>query len=124
MNYQLAKPEDFERVTLFCIRNGIPVPNPETSIVAFAEKDGEIIYVHMAHLQLHLDNQCRDKDYKGYVDFRKVFGCIESAIPRPAILYTYPSFENGVRMAELCGFNKVPYPLMVKVYGEGESKCH
>lgn len=120
MKYQLANPEDFERLTMFCIRNGVPVPSPETSIVAFAEKDGEIAYVHMAHLQLHLDNQCRDRDFKGYVDFRKVFECIELAIPRPATVYTYPSYENGVRMAEICGFKKVPYPLMMKCYHSGK----
>jgi hypothetical protein len=112
--YRLLPAEEFERLRVFCDRNKVPMPSPETSYVAVQEKDGEIVYVHMAQLQLHLDNQCRDKDYNGFVGFREVYKAIEERIPRPAVIYTYPSFENGVRMAEICGFHKSKFPLMVK----------
>lgn len=114
MNYRLLPAEEFEKLKPFCEKNGIPMPSAETSYVAVQEKDGQIVYMHAAHMQLHLDNQCRDKDYSGYVGFREVYRKIEDRIPRPANLYTYPSFENGVRMAEICGFHKTEFPLMVK----------
>jgi len=117
MKYRLLPAEEFVKLVPFCERHNIPMPSPDSSIVAVAERDGKILYVHMAHLQLHLDNQCREKDFKGYIDFRKVYQCIEERIPSEAIIYTYPSSENGVRMAEICGFQKVPFPLMMKCPG-------
>lgn len=107
-------PEEFEKLKPFCERNGIPVPNPATSFVGVQERDGEIVYVHMAHLQLHLDNQCRDKNYAGFINFKKVYETIEERIPKPAVIYTYPTFANGVAMAEMCGFHKAEFPTMIK----------
>lgn len=112
MNYRIL--DDFSRIVPFCERNGIPVPSPQTSIVSVAEKNGEIVYCHMAHLQLHLDNQCRDKEFRGYIDFRIPYAKIEEIIPRPGYIYTYPTFRNGVRMAEICGFHKAEFPTMIK----------
>lgn len=114
MNYFLLGENDFGSIEPFCKRNNIPIPDPQTSYVAVAQKDKEIVYCHMAHMQLHLDNQCRDKGYKGFVDFRKVYEAIEERVPRPAIIYTYPTFENGIKMAEICGFRKAEFPLMLK----------
>ena len=115
MNYRLLKPEEFDdRLIMFCLRNGIPVPDPKSAVVAVAEKEGKIVYCHMAQLQLHLDNQCRDRDFKGYINIPKVVRVIEEKIPKPGFLYTYPSYENGVRLAELSGFHKAPFPLMIK----------
>lgn len=116
MNYRLLKPEEFYdvRFLAFCGRNDLPVTNPQNSLVAVAEKDGKILYCHMAHLQLHLDNQCRDKDYHGFIDFRKVYQELENVLPKPAVIYTYPSYSNGVRMAEICGFHKADFPTMIK----------
>lgn len=119
MKYRLLPPEEFSKLEPFCKQNNVPMPEPELTYVAVAEKDGKIVYVHMAQMQLHLDNQCRDKHFNGYIDFRRVFRCIEERIPKPAVLYTYPTFENGVRMAEICGFKKVAFPLMVKCYYSG-----
>ena len=115
---RILLPEEFPKLAVFCERNGIPMPNPATSYVGIAERNGEIVYCHMAHLQLHLDNQCRDKGYHGFVDFRKVYLAIEERIPRPARIYTYPTFENGITMAKMCGFEKVEFPTMIK-----ELKC-
>jgi len=115
MNYRLLKTEEFdEKLIIFCLRNSIPVPDPKTAVVAVAEKEGKIVYCHMAHLQLHLDNQCRDKEFTGFVDFRKVYEAIEGSLPKPAVIYTYPTYENGIRMAEICGFHKADFPTMVK----------
>lgn len=114
MIYRILPPEEFEAFRPFSERNGVPMPAEGRSIVAVAEKDGQIVYCHMAHMQLHLDNMCRDKDFKGYFDYRKPGKLIEEMLPRPAVVYTYPSFENGVRMAEICGYHKAPYPTMIK----------
>lgn len=114
MIYKILGPEEFDRIVPFCERNGIPIPNRGHGIVAVAEKDGEIVYCHMAHLQVHLDNQCKDVNYKGYVDFRLPYRKIEELIPRPGYIYTYPTFVNGIRMAEICGFHKAPFPTMIK----------
>ncbi len=114
MTYRLLPPDEFEKLKPFCERNGIPMPSPDLTFVGVAEKDGEIVYCHMAQMQLHLDNQCRDKGYDGYIDFRKVYEAIEERIPKPAVIYTYPTFENGVTMAEMCGFHKAEFPTMVK----------
>jgi len=114
MTYRLLPLDEFEKLKPFCERNGVPMPSPDLTFVGVAEKDGEIVYCHMAQMQLHLDNQCRDKGYDGYIDFRKVYEAIEERIPRPAVIYTYPTFENGVTMAEMCGFHKAEFPTMVK----------
>jgi hypothetical protein len=114
MTYRLLPPEEFPKLAVFCERNKIPMPQPETTYVAVAEKNGEIVYCHMAHMQLHLDNQFKDPEYRGFIDFRKVYQAIEDRIPRPAVIYTYPTFENGVTMAEMCGFHKAEFPTMVK----------
>lgn len=114
MSYRLLLPDEFPKIEAFCKRNGVPQPSPGNSIVAVVERDGNIVYSHMAQYQLHLDNQCRDKDYKGYINIPEVIRLIEDWIPRPAVLYTYPSYKNGVRLAELSGFHKAKFPLMIK----------
>lgn len=116
MNYRLLPVEEFPKLKPFCERNNIPMPNPMQTYVAVAEKDGEIRYTHMMHLQLHLDNCVRDKDWKGFFDFRKVYSCLEAVLPagQEVLLYTYPSFPEGVRAAEILGFESVKNPLMMK----------
>lgn len=124
MMYRLLPAEEFDRLEPFCERNGIPMPNPATSHVAVAEQDGEIRYVHMLHMQLHLDNCVRDRDFRGYFDFRKVYAYLEAALPNQAItLYTYPSFAAGVRAAEILGFERAEYPLMMKKVPAKELIC-
>jgi hypothetical protein len=124
MNYRLLQATEFHRLKPFCERNGVSFPDPERTYVAIAEQDGEIRYTHMLGLQFHLDNCVRDKDWRGYFDFRKVYNCLESAIPKDSgiILYTYPSFDGGVRAAQILGFEKAKNPLMMKRIGK-ESKC-
>lgn len=116
MNYRLLPAEEFEKLKPFCERNNVPMPKSETSLVGVAEQDGEVRYVHMMHLQFHLDNCVRDKDWKGFFDFRKVYDCLESALPdnQEVLLYTYPSFEGGMRAAKILGFEPTKYPLMMK----------
>ena len=115
MIYRLLPPDEFPRLEPFCARNNIPMPQPQTSLVAVAEKDGDIKYIHMMHMQLHLDNCVKDKDWRGWFDFRKVYQCLEDALPNQmVILYTYPSFDAGIRAAEILGFEKAPNPLMMK----------
>jgi hypothetical protein len=114
MKYRLLPAEEFSKLTPFCERNGVPIPNPELTYVAVVEDGSQIVYMHMAQMQLHLDNQCRDRDYKGYVNIPRIVHMIEACIPRPAILYTYPSYKNGVRLAELSGFHAAEFPLMIK----------
>lgn len=115
MIYRLLPAEEFPKLKPFCERNGVPLPpNPELAYVAVVENGPNIVYVHMAQMQLHLDNQCRDRDYKGYVNIPRVVHLLEERIPRPAVLYTYPSYQNGVRLAELSGFHASELPLMIK----------
>ena len=114
MIYRLLPPAEFPKLMPFCERNSLPVPDPELSYVAVVESDQGIVYLHTAQMALHLENQCRDKDFKGFVNMPRVARLIEDRIPRPAVLYTYASYRNGVRLAEICGFHKAPFPLMIK----------
>lgn len=113
MIYRLLPAEEFPKLKPFCEQYKIPMPNPETSYVAVVEDGEQIVYTHMAHMQLHLDNQCRG-EFKGYINMPRVYRCIEERIPRPAIVYTLPTYWPGVRLAELCGFRKVEFPTMIK----------
>lgn len=114
MNYRLLPAEEFSKLEPFCERNGVPVPSSQLAYVAVVEDGTEIVYVHMALMQLHLDNQCRDRDYRGYVNIPRVVHLLEERVPRPGRLYTYPSYKNGVRLAQLSGFHAAEFPLMIK----------
>lgn len=115
MNYKLLLPEHFPQLSRFNQANNLPEPLAGESLVAVIENGSEIVARWDLHRQLHLDNGCIAEKYRGrFLNLKRLFSLLESALPVGQRVYSTSSTGNGARILELINFKPYPFPLFTK----------
>lgn len=118
LRYRLLLPSEFSALEQFNAENKIP-PAIEgfnhVAVIQDGENNSEIVARWDILLQAHLDNGCIAPKYRGrFLNLKRLYSLLESALPVGQRVYSTSSSENGARILELINFKPYPFPLFTK----------
>lgn len=115
MRYRKLLPHEFGALERFNFENKLPPAIEGFNHVAVIQDGAEIIARWDILLQPHLDNGCIAPKFRGrFLNLKRLYSLLESALPVGQRIYSTASSENGARILELINFKPYPFPLYTK----------
>lgn len=124
MTYRLLRENEFELLGPAYANYGLPLPNPETALVAGAFDDsGKLVGFWVAQMQIHMEPLWLDNPHVNFVrlaetldsGLRNVITDDESSLS----VFTFAPSEKHLAMGEHAGFTNTGWAVMQKTLTKG-----